>query len=90
MRKTTELFPKKPVLNIEHGGYERGPYRVFVGEYTSPETCLERAWQCVFAGTFPTHYWQGSAWNVLIADIESLPESQRPKTGILSTHGRIR
>lgn len=79
MRKTVETFPDKPILNIEHGGYERGPYRVFVGAYTSPETCLERAYQCVFAGTYPTHYWQGSAWNVIIPDIESLPATQRPK-----------
>lgn len=79
MRKTISDFPDKPILNIEHGGYERGPYRVFVGDYTSPETCLERAYQCVFAGTFPTHYWQGSAWNVIIADIDSLPETEQPR-----------
>ena len=79
MRDAVQTFAKKPVLNIEHGGYERGPYRVFEGAYTSPETCLERAYQCVFAGAYPTHYWQGSAWNVIVADIDSLPESQRPR-----------
>ncbi|MEO1524908.1 MAG: DUF5060 domain-containing protein [Planctomycetota bacterium] len=81
MRNTVERFPGKPILNIEHGGYERSPYRVFVGDYTSPETCLERAYQCVFAGTYPTHYWQGAAWNVIIADTESLPPSDRPQLG---------
>lgn len=79
MRKMTEQFPKKPILNIEHGGYEEGPYRVFTGNYTSPDVCLERAYQCVFAGTYPTHYWQGAAWNVIIADIESLEPRLRPK-----------
>ena len=81
MRNTVERFPGKPILNIEHGGYERSPYRVFVGDYTSPETCLERAYQCVFAGTYPTHYWQGAAWNVVITDVDSLPEKDRPKLG---------
>lgn len=79
MRKTVENFPGKPILNIEHGGYERGPFVVFEGEYTSPETCLERAYQCVFAGTYPTHYWQGAAWNVVIHDVGSLPAAQKPK-----------
>ena len=59
MRKVCSDFPKQPILNIEHGGYEAGPYVVFPGSYTSPEVCLERAYQCVFAGTYPTHYWQG-------------------------------
>ncbi|MFN3194161.1 MAG: DUF4038 domain-containing protein [Aureliella sp.] len=79
MRRVCSEMPGKPILNIEHGGYERGPYVVFNGNYTSPEVCLERAYQCVFAGTFPTHYWQGSAWNVVIPDFASLPEAQRPK-----------
>lgn len=79
MRKVRSDMPGKPILNIEHGGYERGPYVVFNGNYTSPETCLERAYQCVFAGTYPTHYWQGAAWNVFIADVSSLPPESRPK-----------
>lgn len=78
MRNVCKDIPDKPILNIEHGGYERGPYVVFTGSYTSPEVCLERAWQCVFAGTYPTHYWQGAAWNVIIADIETLSPDQRP------------
>ena len=79
MRSVLEAIPGKPILNIEHGGYERSPYVVFNGNYTSPEVCLERSYQCMFAGTFPTHYWQGAAWNVIIPDIQSLPESSRPK-----------
>ncbi|MEN8848301.1 MAG: DUF5060 domain-containing protein [Akkermansiaceae bacterium] len=79
MRKVRADFPKKPALNIEHGGYEKGPYVVFTGNYTSPEVCLERAYQCVFAGTFPTHYWQGAAWNVIIPDIEAMAPAERPR-----------
>lgn len=79
MRNICKAIPGKPILNIEHGGYEKGPYVVFTGNYTSPEVCLERAYQCVFAGTYPTHYWQGAAWNVVIPDIDSLPPEQRPR-----------
>ncbi|MGB7327448.1 MAG: DUF5060 domain-containing protein [Rubripirellula sp.] len=79
MRKVRQDMPNKPILNIEHGGYEKGPYVVFTGNYTSPEVCLERAWQCVFAGTYPTHYWQGAAWNAVVADIDSLKYADRPR-----------
>lgn len=79
MRKVCSEMPGKPILNIEHGGYEKGPYVVFTGNYTSPEVCLERAYQCVFAGTFPTHYWQGAAWNVIVPDIEALALKDRPR-----------
>lgn len=78
MRKVRADFPDKPILNIEHGGYEAGPYVVFQGSYTSSEVCLERAYQCIFAGTYPTHYWQGAAWNVIIPDIEAMEPEQRP------------
>ena len=79
MRKIYADFPNQPILNIEHGGYEQGPYVVFTGSYTSPEVCLERAYQCVFAGTYPTHYWQGAAWNVIIPDIGALEPNNRPR-----------
>lgn len=79
MRKVIEDMPGKPIVNIEHGGYEKSPYVVFEGNYTSPEVCLARSYQCVFAGTFPSHYWQGAAWNVIIPDIMSLPPEQRPR-----------
>ncbi|MEM1443627.1 MAG: DUF5060 domain-containing protein [Verrucomicrobiota bacterium] len=79
MRKVFTDMPGKPILNIEHGGYEEGPYVVFEGNYTSAEVCLERAWQCVFAGTYPTHYWQGAAWNVIIPDLDAMPAEERPR-----------
>lgn len=79
MSKIASQFAKQPILNIEHGGYERGPYVVFEGSYTSPEVCLERAYQCVFAGTYPTHYWQGAAWNVFFADIDAMAPEDRPR-----------
>nr|WP_242632043.1 DUF5060 domain-containing protein [Rubripirellula amarantea] len=79
MRNVVKDFPGKPILNIEHGGYEDAPYVVFPGSYVSPETCLERAYQCVFAGTYPTHYWQNAAWNVIIPDVESLAPDDRPR-----------
>ncbi len=79
MRNVCDDFPKQPILNIEHGGYERGPYVVFTGDYTSPEVCLERAYQCVFAGTYPTHYWQGAAWNVIFPDIDAMDAESRPR-----------
>ncbi|MGI9471155.1 MAG: DUF4038 domain-containing protein [Rubripirellula sp.] len=79
MRNICKDLPGQPILNIEHGGYEQGPYVVFTGSYTSPEVCLERAYQCVFAGTFPTHYWQGAAWNVIIPDIDAMAPDNRPR-----------
>lgn len=79
MRNVCRDMPGKPILNIEHGGYERGPYVVFTGNYTSPEVCLERAYQCVFAGTYPTHYWQGAAWNVIVPDIQAMKPDARPR-----------
>lgn len=79
MRDVCKNIPGKPILNIEHGGYEKGPYVVFNGNYTSPEVCLERAYQCVFAGTFPTHYWQGAAWNVIVPDVTELAPEDRPR-----------
>ncbi len=45
----------------------------------SPDICLERAYQCVFAGTYPTHYWQGSSWYAVIQDIDALAPEERPK-----------
>jgi hypothetical protein len=33
----------------------------------------------VFAGTYPTHYWQCAAWNVIIPDIEAMAPETRPR-----------
>ncbi|NME67794.1 DUF4038 domain-containing protein [Flammeovirga aprica JL-4] len=59
-------FKEKPVFNIEHGGYEESPFRVFPGAYINAEACLRRNYQCLFAGGYTTYYWQGASWNVVI------------------------
>ena len=67
-------FPKKPIFNIEHGGYEVSPYNVFPGAYTDAEVCLRRNYMCLFAGGYTTYYWQGASWNVLIHNPYELSE----------------
>ncbi|GEC72509.1 protein of unknown function [Flavobacterium flevense] len=57
---------KKPVFNIEHGGYEESPYVVFTGDYINAEHCIRRNYMCLFAGVYSTYYWQGASWNVVI------------------------
>ena len=79
MRSIAQRHPDRPVYNIEHGGYEKGPYDVFRGDYSDPEICLTRNYQCVFAGAYSTYYWQCSSWNVVIHDPLSLPEGERPR-----------
>ena len=71
--------PGKPVFNIEHGGYERTmDYGIFDGAYNDAHDVLDRAYQTVFAGTYPTYYWQNAAWYHVITDIDALPENRRP------------
>ena len=79
MVEVRDRHPGKPVFNIEHGGYERCPYMVFEGDYDDPVVCLERNYDCVFAGAYSTYYWQGTSWNVVIPDPMSLPEGERPR-----------
>ncbi|APZ45533.1 hypothetical protein BW723_04145 [Polaribacter reichenbachii] len=67
-------FPKKPIFNIEHGGYEKSPYVVFPGAYTDAEACLRRNYMCLFAGGYTTYYWQGTSWNVVIHNPFEQPE----------------
>lgn len=71
-------FPKKPIFNIEHGGYEYSPIRVFPGGYEGAEYCLRRNYFCLFAGGYTTYYWQGASWNVVIHDPENLPKEEQP------------
>jgi hypothetical protein len=59
-------FKDKPIFNIEHGGYERSPYKVFQGNFDDPEVCLRRNYYCAFAGVYSTYYWQAASWNVII------------------------
>ena len=61
MKRIRGRCPNKSALKIEHGGYERGPYHVFTGDYLSPDVCLEGAYQGVFAGVYPTHFWQDTS-----------------------------
>ncbi|MFR9565846.1 MAG: DUF4038 domain-containing protein [Rikenellaceae bacterium] len=80
MLKNHNTFKDKPTFNIEHGGYEESDYFVFCGNYINAEQCLRRNWECAFAGSYSTYYWQGCSWNVLVYDWDSLPEeSYRPK-----------
>ncbi len=65
------LHADKPLMNIEHGGYEKGPYQSFVGNYMDPITCLERNYQAIFAGVYSSYYWQNTSWNIVIYDIMS-------------------
>jgi hypothetical protein len=58
----------KPIVNIEHGGYEAGSYLSFPGNYSNAETCLIRNYECVFAGVYSTYYWQNSSWNIVVYD----------------------
>ena len=70
--------PRKPIFNIEHGGYEKTTYSIFDGAYTDPQTCLDRTYQCLFAGTYATYYWQNSSWYNVITDPFALPKDQQP------------
>jgi hypothetical protein len=58
----------KPVMNIEHGGYEEGPFLSFEGNYVNAEACLVRNYECIFSGVYSTYYWQNAAWNIVIYD----------------------
>ncbi len=76
MRKNTT----KPLLSVEHGGYEECDYEVFCGNYINAEYCLRRNYECLFAGTYTTYYWQGCSWNVLIDDYDTSSKvSYRPR-----------
>lgn len=58
----------KPVMNIEHGGYEEGPFLSFEGNYVNAEACLVRNYECVFAGVYSCYYWQNTSWNIVVYD----------------------
>ena len=79
MRQVRDRHSNQPIFNIEHGGYEQSPYEVFMGDYVDPVICLERNYDCIFAGTYSTYYWQATSWNVLIPEAMELPESERPR-----------
>ncbi|CAN5555961.1 hypothetical protein BH23BAC1_BH23BAC1_46300 [soil metagenome] len=68
MMEARNIHKDKPVLNMEHGGYEEGPYISFQGNFISPEVCLIRNYECVFAGVYSSYYWQNTSWNIVIYD----------------------
>ena len=68
MMEIRKRHNNKPVMNIEHGGYEKGPYLSFEGNYINAETCLIRNYECAFAGVYSTYYWQNTSWNIVIYD----------------------
>lgn len=74
MLKVYNLFPNKPVFNIEHGGYEESPYNVFPGGFSNAEECLRRNYECLFAGVYTTYYWQAASWNAIIHNPFEQPE----------------
>ncbi len=78
MLSIQEKHKDEPVFNIEHGGYEKGAYEVFNGDYTDPISCLWRNYLCAFAGTYSTYYWQNTAWYLIIPTPMQLPENQKP------------
>lgn len=71
---TVNQYSDKPVLNIEHGGYEESPYVVWTGVFTDPEVCLRRNYMVIFGGGYSAYYWQGCSWNVLIYNPFEQPE----------------
>lgn len=79
MLETYKEFPDKPIFNIEHGGYEDGPFHVFDGDYDDPVACLDRNYQCVFGGTYSTYYWQDASWDIVIWDKSELRRSEQPR-----------
>lgn len=79
MKDLAAEYHYKPVYNIEHGGYAVCPYNVFPGAYDDPEVCLDRNFQCVFAGVYSTYYWQGCSWSIVFPDMESLPDDVKPR-----------
>ncbi|OUW15853.1 MAG: hypothetical protein CBD18_08090 [Opitutales bacterium TMED158] len=74
-----QRFEDKPIFNIEHGGYEKGPYHVFDGDYDDAVACVDRNYRCAFAGAYSCYYWQDTSWSVVIWDQSELPKNDRPR-----------
>lgn len=79
MLRNYREFKDKPVVNIEHGGYEECDFDVFCGNYINAEYCLRRNYECLFAGVYSTYYWQGCSWNVIVYDWMDRTTGYRPK-----------
>ncbi|PQV51508.1 uncharacterized protein DUF5060 [Jejuia pallidilutea] len=78
MRDVLEKHHSKPVVNIENGAYEKTMHSLFDGAYTDPLTCLDRMYQCIFAGTYSNYYWQNAAWYNIITKPFDLPQDKQP------------
>jgi hypothetical protein len=78
MLEVARRHENKPVLNIEHGGYESARHTIFRGAYTDPLVCLERNYQCAFAGVYSTYYWQHTSWYEVVYNPFDLPPAEQP------------
>ncbi len=78
MVEVAQKHANEPVFNIEHGGYEKTTYSIFDGAYTDPVACLDRNYQCVFAGVYSTYYWQNTSWYNVITEPFALPKAEQP------------
>lgn len=78
MLNAAKSHSNQPVFNIEHGGYEKTTYSIFNGAYTDPVACLDRNYQCLFAGTYSTYYWQNTSWYNVIYNPSTLKKQNRP------------
>lgn len=81
MLNASKKHSGKPIFNVEHGGYEKTMHNIFHGAYVDPVICLERNYQCIFAGVYSTYYWQNTSWYELVYDPYSLPKEKQPKFG---------
>lgn len=89
MREVLAKYPDKPVVNIENGAYEKTMHSLFDGAYTAPLTCLDRMYQCIFAGTYSNYYWQNTAWYNIITKPFDLPKAQQPHFSYYKTIERL-
>ena len=78
MLDVRKSHPNKPIFNIEHGAYEKTIHSIFDGAYNDPMTCLDRNYQCVFAGAYSTYYWQNSSWYEVVYEPNKLKKEQQP------------
>ena len=78
MLEVRKRHPKQPVFNIEHGGYEKTMHHIFKGAYEDPLACIDRNYQCVFAGTYSTYYWQNTSWYEVVYEPFELKQEDRP------------
>jgi len=79
MLNVKHKHPDKPIFNIEHGGYEKSIHQIFRGAYDDAVACLDRNYQCAFAGSYSTYYWQNTSWYEVIYEPQELPKENQPK-----------